>query len=395
MAKTTKKNSKEGLQIGYQMNVYKQDPTVKDIGIRRVLITNKVLKGPEDYLIKMIPTGVEYEIEEEDFLIDLDANKIWHSEARIRAFDRVHTFAACRMVLTMYQQAFFRLGSLKTKGRSKILKPEDRVKGKGQYDFLKKWGKQLEVNPHEYRNVITAKYSTGDVSIGFGYKEYKNIYTCRSFDVIAHEVGHAVLHAIWDRQTVYNSDESVALSEAFCDLTVLFSILSQLDMCDTAIVLSKGKLLDPNFLKQIAEEFGTAKNVTENGRKLLFLRNLGQKKYYDKVDHEERYAFSQVLSSAIYRFIVDVFNDYSAPERYDPAETLFRVARFITGTTLGAYYLVAKDTKDVTFAQIGKKMIFLLTNMRSSNNIGRIKDRKRWAELLKEKLKENRIPLDE
>ncbi|MCG8331577.1 MAG: hypothetical protein MI974_28065 [Chitinophagales bacterium] len=382
------------------MNVHKQDPLVKEIGVRKVLITNKVRKGPEDELIKMIPGGDEFDIEG-DFLYKYDSSSDTISEAEMRAFDRVHTYAACRMILTIYLQAFSRLGYRKHYyGRnkrgvtSKILKEKDRLKGTRQYDFLKKWGKKLEVNPYEYPGRIVAKYTSQDNSIGFGFKKAENIYCCRSFDVIAHEVGHAVLYAIWTKQLIHQSKETIALAEAFCDLTIVFSILAQLDMCESAVVESKGKLLDPNFLKQIAEEYASAVHATKNGERVFFLRNLGKKHYYDSVDRENKYEFSQVFSSAIYGFIVDVFNDHVEQESYDPAETLFRVARFITGATLGAYYLSSYSRGKLTFTKLCKKMISLITNSASANNIGSRKERWRWACMLKNRFKENRIPID-
>ena len=366
--------------LGHQVNIYKQDPTV-GIGIRKIFLVGKIKDGPEDNLIKMIPIDENSQIKKENFLVE----KL--EEKNIDVFNRMHTFAVARMVLTMYEHAFFRLGTLKgeAKGDSNVLRKED--KG-GKFDFRKKWGKQLEIDPCEFVGKLKAIHYSASISIGFGYKD--GIYCCQSFDIVAHEVGHAVLRAIWKENRAKDTNEIWALSEAFSDLTVLFSILNQMDMCEAVIAYSKGDLLGKNFLSSIAEQYGMAKEVEIEGKKIACVRDLSQKKIYKK-SNSNPHDFSLVFSTVIYHFLVHVFKEHAKPDRYNLEETLFRVARFVNGAVLGAYYLSAYD-KELTFKSVGKKIVKILKNVSSANNIGTKQDRANWGNELEEMFIERKIP---
>lgn len=385
---------------GYQMNIYKQDPSVRDIGIRTVFILGEVNDGPSDKLIKILSPNTGNGIKAKDgFRIDLCPIKRFNSIQKIEAFDWIHTFATCRIVLTMYSRAFARLGDMAIgkddEGKEKkidIVKEED--KKDGQFDFLNKWGKPLEVEFYKKSDKVYARYADGINKIDFSYKD--DIYSCRSFDVIAHEMGHAVLNAMWkgkvkgflelhahaETLSKEHLSEKIALSEAFADLTTLFAILAQMDMCEATVVFSKGNLMSDSFLKNIAEEFGIAK-----GKR--FIRDLSVNYHFD-MSYNNNHEFSQVFSGAVYHLLSEVFNDRLKLEMYDPAETLFRVARFIAATTLAAYYLSSDDSA-VTFASVGNKMIYLLKNMRSSNIIGNNDAREGWADKLEDILRKKGI----
>ena len=54
--------------------------------------------------------------------------------------------------------------------------------------------------------------------------------------------GFLDLHAHAEPQSKKQLSEKIALSEAFADLTALFAILAQTDMCEAAVVFSKGNL---------------------------------------------------------------------------------------------------------------------------------------------------------
>ena len=60
-----------------------------------------------------------------------------------------------------------------------------------------------------------------------------------SFDTIAHEAGHGVLHSL--RPTFFNppNNQTRAFHESFGDITGILTQISQLDVCEKIIVFSK------------------------------------------------------------------------------------------------------------------------------------------------------------
>jgi len=89
------------------------------------------------------------------------------------------------------------------------------------------------------------------------------------------------------------SPETIATHESFADLTVIFSLLSQLDICELAMSETKGELHRDSFLSGVAEEFG--KTMMKSG----CLRNANNGLRLDQVGREP-HELSQVLTGAIY-----------------------------------------------------------------------------------------------
>src|ERR671931_2233436 len=82
---------------GPRVLMWKQDPSVAEIGIRRVFLPRPVSTGPCDARIKVTIAGV----------LPIVANAMGDFiEAPLTAeFDAVHAFAVVRATLTMYQRA--------------------------------------------------------------------------------------------------------------------------------------------------------------------------------------------------------------------------------------------------------------------------------------------------
>lgn len=335
------------LMGGSRMFIYKQDPTVEEPGMRPTFIPSKVLKGPQDELVRIADVPEIAPDENGDFLIEIKKGKQPATEKDRLHFDAVHAFAVCRQVLTMYQRAFNRL---------EILKEEDK-NADGLFDFKNKWGKPLDLYIRALEGQFSAVYTPGLQKIYFGYED--DSFTCRSFDIIAHETGHAVFSAIrHGRKTRYNID-TLALEEAFCDLTAVFTLLSQMDMCESVIALSKGNLLPSKenlFISGIAEEYGIKKFQR------FALRDISERCFYKEVlkdTNHDRYDLSLVFSSAVYCFLVEVFEDHICLDRYDPAETLFWLGRMVTEITIGAFYRSAENPS-YSFKSIALEMVKLL-----------------------------------
>jgi len=226
-----------------------------------------------------------------------------------------------------------------------------------------------------------AYYSRGDRTLKFFYfyHEGKIVYTCRSFDIIAHETGHAILDALrpgyWFNSS--NHSQTAGLHESFGDLTAIFTMLSQMDICEAIIAETKLDLYSENFLSSIAEEFGEA----------LFGHSLGLRNAFNDLklsdvsrdpDNPNKYIYdlSKVFTGAIYDIIVKFFEQHLDIENYDPAETLFRVGQKVLSFLIAG--LLNGPEQNATFYDI-------------SNEIIKVIEDKEWKKIAKRQFKKREI----
>src|SRR6476469_8996796 len=81
--------------LGTRVMMWKQDPSVSEIGMRKVYLPNKVLDGPRDEKIMIKGLSLVLADKTGDFIETKDS----------QSFDAVHTFTVVRQTLTMYQRA--------------------------------------------------------------------------------------------------------------------------------------------------------------------------------------------------------------------------------------------------------------------------------------------------
>ncbi|UUZ50349.1 hypothetical protein LP420_10835 [Massilia sp. B-10] len=151
------------------------------------------------------------------------------------------------------------------------------------------------------------------------------MYTCRSFDIVAHETAHAVLDGLKPAWLLAdNPPQTGALHEAFGDLTAIFLTLSQLDQCEAIVAQTRARLHDKTFLADIAEQFGLAlgrSNGLRNADNDITLAQAGA----------EVHAISQVFTGAIYDILADLFALERDPARRDDALVLHQVGATLRG----------------------------------------------------------------
>ena len=154
---------------GSKLRLWKQDPSVNAIGVRTAYVHNQVRTGPQDDEIQIVGTPQVSANSNQDFLFDPAENPL--------EFDNVHTYAVVRQVLTMYQRVFRRIG---LNGRAKW-----------------QWGDSSPIRVSARAGLdANAFYSRGARSLRFFYFDSSfdhtlpRIFTCRSFDIVAHETGH-------------------------------------------------------------------------------------------------------------------------------------------------------------------------------------------------------------
>ncbi len=315
---------------GSKVKIWKQDPSVKSIGIRTSFIPTEVINGPKDSDITIRGVPEVFANANNDFLFDPEQNPI--------EFDAVHTFTVVRQVLTMFRRAL---------NRNEITQ-----------NFDWQWGSEPIIVFPRAGIDANAYYSRGDHALRFFYfhpgmnEMEQMVYTCRSFDIVAHETGHAVLDSL--KPGYWNSwhPQTEGLHESFGDLTAIFTMLAQMDQCEAIIAESKGDLHAKTFFSAIAEQFGEALGRSTG------LRNADNDLKLSQVSNEV-HDISKVFTGAVYDILADIFEDYHRPKLYDQAETLFRIGKFMTSLIIVAIY--KSPDQNVTYKDIANNMIGLVT----------------------------------
>jgi hypothetical protein len=318
------------VKAGARVLMWKQDPAVSEIGVRKAFLPRRVFTGPKDSRISIQGLPLVVPNVFGDMIVDPATDP--------EGFDAVHTFAVVRQVLTMYQR--FRLPApvpwqWNTGGNTE----------------------PLSVHP---RAGVTknAYYSRSQKALRFFYFDTSTpppshtVYLCRSFDIVAHEVGHAILDGLkpgW--LTIGNPPQTGGLHESFGDLTAIFLTLSQFDQCEAIIAQTKANLHAKNFLSDMAEEFGLALG-RPNG-----LRNADNDLKLSQVSNEV-HAISQVFTGGVFDVLADIFDVTRKPLHRDDAAVLYEVGQDMCGLVFRA--LAAAPNTGATYADVVNKMLSIV-----------------------------------
>ena len=312
---------------GSKVRLWKQDPSVNAIGVRTAYIHTRVRTGPKDDEVQILGAPQVSANSNQDYLFDPSENPL--------EFDAIHTFSVVRQVLTMYQRAFSRIG----------------LTGRAQWQ----WGDAAPIRVYPRAgNDANAYYSRSERSLRFFYFDSQvdptlpRVYTCRSFDIVAHETGHAILDGLRPGYWSSSYSQTGGLHESFGDLTAIFTMLAQLDQCEAIIAESKSDLHAKSFFPKVAEQFGEALG-RETG-----LRNADNDLKLSEVGLEV-HGLSQVFTGAVYDILADIFDDYKKLDSQDPAETLFRVGKHVLSVVLIA--LARGPEQNATYSDIAKQMV--------------------------------------
>lgn len=320
--------------FGARVLMWKQDPSVGEIGTRRAYLPGPVLAGPRDARIAPGAPGIDP--------VEPNAFGDFVTQPDTPQFDAVHTFAVVRQTLTMYQRSMLAAG----------------------LDMPLPWQwntsldtRPLAVYPYGLPNVMNAFYSRTQACLKFGDfipngvegGEAARVYTCRSFDIVAHETAHAVLDGLKPQWLQADAPpQTGGLHEAFGDLTAIFLALSQLDQCEAVVAQTRAQLHDKTYLADIAEQFGMALGGTNGLRNADNDLTLGQA-------GTQVHAISQVFTGAIYDVLADMFAYERDPKLDDCAAVLHRVAAYLRGLLLRA--LIAAPDRAATYVDVVNEML--------------------------------------
>lgn len=320
------------LPAGSRVLIWKQDPSVTELGVRKCFLPGLILQGPRDARIVNGVPGIAPVSPNAfgDFIMSPNSDQ----------FDAIHTFAVVRQTLTMYQRA--------------LAASDDGAPLPWAWNGAQNTT-PLQVFPHGLPDVMNAYYSRSDRALKFGdfvpSGASERVYTCRSFDIVAHETGHAILDGLKPNWLLGNNPpQTGGLHESFGDLTAIFLALSQFDQVEAVIAQTKSDLHDKTFLSDMAEQFGLAlgrPNGLRNADNDFTLSQTGT----------EVHAISMVFTGAVYDILADIFAKERKPGREDDAAVLHRSAEYLRGLLLRA--LIAAPASRATYADAAKQMIRL------------------------------------
>jgi hypothetical protein len=318
--------------IGARVLIWKQDPTVGELGVRKAYIHSLVAAGPKDtrIWIQGVPPVTPNILG--DFI----------QTPGTPEFDAVHTFAIVRQTLTMFERA------LSSPGSSPVQVPWQWNRRDGNTAPL------LVFPLHS--NMINAFYSRQEKTLAFGFFNKPNtpptsplIFTCRSLDIVAHETGHAILDALKPDWLAFSAPpQTGGLHESFGDLTAIFLALSQMDQVEALIAHTKANLHEKQFLADLAEEFGLAlgrPNGLRNADNDLKLSEVGT----------EVHAISQVFTGGIYDVLADIFEWEWRQTTKDAAAVLYEAGQYVFSLVLRA--ILAAPDQNATYADVVNQML--------------------------------------
>ncbi|CAG8662703.1 3025_t:CDS:10 [Funneliformis mosseae] len=357
--------------VGTRVNVWKADPSVKKIGIRELFLLNTDIKtGPMDSMFDTVsPTRPIAADKNGDFLLTFDntPSKVPESDNHVR-FDVIHTFSAVRYVFNLLS------GDLEyLDGRPPVIN--------------RPWGanKRLSIHPHAGEEA-NAYYSRDEAVLKFFYTSQgggQPVYLCRSFDVVAHESGHAFLDTL---QPGWLSDgQTGGFHEAFGDLCSLFTLISMAEISDLFVTMTKANLRNPdNFLSAVGEEFGDA--LFKNKGKGL--RNLSNTLKGSEAQAEV-HAVSMVFSGFYYDVLADVFALERNPSIKSDAETLMEVGANLRRALIIAIRVSSAQPTRTKFQEIATNLDTALGTL--GRKLGA--DLTSWREIVKKHAKARELSI--
>lgn len=95
------------------------------------------------------------------------------------------------------------------------------------------------------------------------------VYTCLSYDIIAHETTHAILDGMYPRFTEPSNPDVLAFHEAFADIVALLQGFDLNELLEHEIGASRGSLRADTVLGKLAIELGAAARGRESLRSAI------------------------------------------------------------------------------------------------------------------------------
>lgn len=134
--------------------------------------------------------------------------------------------------------------------------------GRIEWSFAETLGHPMLVKPHAGKDVVNAYYNNQSGSINFfSYLDEKTgerQRTGMSRDIIAHEVGHAILDGLRPNFMESLSVGGGGFHESFADMTAFLASLNDPHVVEALRVQTKGDLTKSNLLSGVGEQLGAS-----------------------------------------------------------------------------------------------------------------------------------------
>jgi hypothetical protein len=168
-------------------------------------------------------------------------------------------------------------------------------------------GGRLTIRPHARRekNAFYERASGSLQLCWFDGPGGKPVYTCLSHDIVAHELGHAVLDGLKPLYNEVSSAQTAGFHEYFGDAVAMMASLATRE---TALVVARGapeRLAPKNVVSAIASEFGAA---VRRLPKQEYLRGAWNRRTMEDLrDSHEEHDWSEVLTGIYYDLLSHLY----------------------------------------------------------------------------------------
>lgn len=184
-------------------------------------------------------------------------------------FHQQMTFAVSMATIRVFEKALGRVAlwspNLPRDDRGSVL----------EHDAADEYVQRLRIYPHAMRQAnafydpdrkaLLFGYFPADAALGGRVKSGGTVFTCTSFDIIAHETTHALLDGL-HRYLIYPSNPDVlAFHEGFSDIVALLQRFSHREFLRAQLARSGGGFRRENLLGQLAGQFAEASGGHGNG----------------------------------------------------------------------------------------------------------------------------------
>ncbi|MCG8311512.1 MAG: hypothetical protein MI975_29255, partial [Cytophagales bacterium] len=274
--------------MGVKLEVWKQGQFYPELGKKIIELPYSVNPGPSDNQIKI--EGFDVRPDHNGNFLDKD-----YSEDEV---DAISTYGTLRQVIDLYEELL-------------------------EYPIKWSWQKNKIEEPLKIRirnNDINSRFLKDQKCIELDYYgPYENwTYNCRTVDLIAHELGHAILDSLLPHLNK-GTPESRGIGEAFCDLAAMFLILNQKDMCDHLFQETHGDLRKNNILALFGVGHGYHGKLKE-------LRNANNKIKY-RPNEWSPYYYSHVLVGLLYDLLCEILKT-GDHKRESDADKIYRIGQY-------------------------------------------------------------------
>jgi hypothetical protein len=190
------------------------------------------------------------------------------------------------------------------------------------------------------------------------------VHTSLSRDIVAHETAHALIDGIDPDLYDALDPQSLALHEGVADLTAVLIAFRSHRLRDEVLRKTKGSIRKSNAFSSIGEQFGRAIDPSGRAgwlRNLLDTTSLDPKG--DPADEPEAHTLSQVLTGALYKFLVELHQHYKdayAKEMGKPGVEVAGLALYTASEQFKRMILRGLDylpPGEITFADYGRAIL--------------------------------------